>query len=62
MRQANVAQVVEQLTRNEQACGSRPHIGSSLKNIEYNKERIKIVSATGKEFIIILPLFAQEAF
>ncbi len=27
--QANVAQVVEQLTRNEQACGSSPHIGSS---------------------------------
>ena len=29
MCQANVAQVVEQLTRNEQACGSSPHIGST---------------------------------
>jgi|SaaInl8_200m_RNA_FD_contig_91_432309_length_1114_multi_2_in_0_out_0_1 hypothetical protein len=29
-RQANVAQLVEQLTRNEQARGSNPRIGSKM--------------------------------
>ncbi len=31
---ADVAQLVEQLTRNEQVCGSIPHVGSMIKSLQ----------------------------